>query len=318
MRITQNMMTNNLLRNLSNSGTRMIDLQNQLASGARINKPSDDPVGVEIAMRLKSTLSSMQQWKQNVSEGITYMRSTEGVLDGMTSMMHRLRELAVQGANGATTPDDRLKIEQEVGQLIKQFEQSANSQFNGRYIFSGTRSDHEFIVSGSVAWNGVTEQAELTWGGNGKPINIEVGPGLLIDISVNGRDLYGIEDGPPQTSQLLTTLYRLSEALKDPSKVDEIGAILGNEDDPDPYTLTAVTNNLLAVRGDLGARSNRLENIEKQLETNFLNVQISLSTVADVDMAEAILQLKSVQNIYQAALAVGAQIIQPSLVDFMR
>jgi flagellar hook-associated protein 3 FlgL len=312
------MMTNNLLRNLANSGSRMIDMQNQLASGARINKPSDDPVGVEIAMRLKSTLSSMQQWKQNVSEGITYMQSTEGVLDGMTAMMHRLRELAVQGANGATTPDDRVKIADEVAQIIQQFEQSANSQFNGRFIFSGTRSDHESIAANSVAWNSGTERAELTWGGNSKPINIEVGPGLVIDISVDGRDLYGIKDGPPQTSDLLTTLYRLHEALRDPDKNDEIGAVLGQEGDPDPFTLTAVTNKLLTVRSDLGARSNRLENIGKQLETNLLNVQVGLSNVVDVDMAETILQFKSVQNIYQAALSVGAQIIQPSLVDFMR
>ncbi|MCL1852043.1 MAG: flagellar hook-associated protein FlgL [Peptococcaceae bacterium] len=319
MRVTHNMMSNNLLRNLSNASGRMIDIQNQMSSGARINKPSDDPVGVETAMRLKSTLMSMQQWKQNVSEGRAHMESIEGTLNGLMDMTHRLRELAIQGANGASTADDRVKIKNEVDQIIKQFEQSANAQFNGRYVFSGTRSDKEALISDSVSWTG--SAYELSWGGNDKPVNIEVGPGLLIDISVNGENLFGIDPpgpGAARTSQLFTTLYRLSDALQN-DDYSEINAVIGSDGDTsDPFTLSEVTNHLLAVRSDLGARTNRLENIQKQIETNILNVQQSLSSVADIDMAEAIIQFKSTQNVYQAALAVGAQIIQPSLVDYMR
>ncbi|MCL1790766.1 MAG: flagellar hook-associated protein FlgL [Peptococcaceae bacterium] len=318
MRVTHNIMTNNLLRNLSGASGRMIDIQNKLSSNARINKPSDDPVGAETAMRLKSTLSSMEQWKQNVSEGKAYMQSVEGTLGGMIDMTHRLRELAIQGANGSSTPDDRLKIKSEVDQIIKQFEQSANTQFNGRYVFSGTRSDQEALVNADVVWNG--SAYELSWGGNSKPVNIEVGPGLIIDISVNGESLYGIEPpgpGPAKTSQLLSTLYRLSDALEN-DDYDEINAVIGKDGSSDPCTLTEVTNNLLTIRSELGARNNRLENIEKQIEINILNVKQNLSAVVDIDIAEAIIQFKSIQNVYQAALAVGAQIIQPSLVDYMR
>jgi flagellar hook-associated protein 3 FlgL len=236
----------------------------------------------------------------------------------MTSMLHRLRELAVQGATDTTTPDDKLKIQKEVDQLIKQFEQTSNSQFNGRYIFSGTRSDQEAITDNNVTWNGV--QYELSWGGNSNPINIEVGPGLLIDISVNGETLYGINPpgpGSPKTSDFLTTLYRLSDALKN-NDTAEIDAVLGKDGSSDPFTLTKLTDNLLEIRADLGARVNRLENIENQLASNIINTTAALSTVADLDMAEAIIHYKSTQNVYQAALAVGSEIIKLSLVDYMR
>ena len=319
MRVTGKMLANNLLRNLNQSSNRMVQIQNQMSTGSRINKPSDDPVGVETVMRLKSTLASMEQWKKNISEGLSYMQSIEGTLDGMTAMMHRLRELGVQGATGTTTPDDKRKVETEVSQIIQQFELMANTQFNGKYVFSGTRTNIETITNRQVTLN--AGNYEFSWGGNGNPINIEIGPGIVIDISVSGEELFGVNPpgvGDNRTSELLTTLYKLRDALHN-NDYAAINEVLGKDGDwSDPLTLSSQLEVLLRVRGDLGARTNRLETMQSQLETNLLNTRENLSIVADIDMAEAIIQYKSLQNVYQAALSVGAQIIQPSLVDFIR
>jgi len=97
MRVTNNMMSQNLLRNLETSQEKMLQLQNQASSSLKINKPSDDPAGAQKVLRLKSNISSIEQWKSNASEALSYMDTVDSTLGDMTSMLQRVKDLAVQG-----------------------------------------------------------------------------------------------------------------------------------------------------------------------------------------------------------------------------
>src|SRR5665648_1249729 len=165
MRITNNMLSQNLLRNLEAAQGRMDYLQNQLSTGHRINRPSDDPAGIQNAMRLKSNISSVDQWKKNADEALSYMNTTDSTLGGITSMLQRVKELAVQGANGTLAAVDKEAVVEEVDQISKHLKMMANTQIGSKYIFSGTATDKPLIAP----------DGDFSTDINGLPVNFEVG-----------------------------------------------------------------------------------------------------------------------------------------------
>ncbi|UWG98304.1 flagellar hook-associated protein FlgL [Dehalobacter sp. DCM] len=306
MRVSNNILSHNLLSNLEQSNQKMVLLQNQLATGNKITKPSDDPIGTETIIRFNSSITTMEQWKTNADEAIAYLQSSESVLSGMTSMLQRIRELTVQGANGSLSNDDRSQIAKEVDQLNMQFQVMANSQVNSKYIFSGSKIDTP-PLSGSA-----TVPFTLTqWEGNDKVIQMEVGPNVAVGVAIEGSKLFGIThngDGT-ESSSFFSTLNKLSSALTNGDET-QINEALAEVDDH--------LDNFLALRSELGARTNRMSTIGDQLVNNVMNLKQNLSAVRDADLAETIMDFNAVNNTYKAALSVGAQIIQPSLVDFIR
>jgi flagellar hook-associated protein 3 len=294
MRITNNILSQNLLRNLESAQGRMANLQNQMSSGYRITKPSDDPVGIQNALRMKSSISAVEQWKSNADEALQYMNTTDSTLGEMTSMLQRVRELTVQGTNGSLSADDKRSIAVEVDQISEHLRMIANTQIGSKYIFSGTQTDQEMLNS------------DGTWQGNDQDVKFEVGNNLNLAISVNGQTLFKTPlTGVPG---IFDTLSNLSTALKsnDTTGVeDSLENIDGN------------INNVLTLRADLGARTNRMTAIRDQLDSTSTYLQQNLSDTLDADIAKTIIDFQNQENVYKAALSVGAQIIQPSLVDFM-
>jgi len=301
-------MTHNLLRSLEQANSKMALLQTQLSTGRSLTKPSDDPVGTETALRINNTIASMEQWKKNASEALSYLQSTESILSNMTAMLQRIRELTVQGATDSLSDNDRMQIAQEIDQLTMQFQVLANSQVNSKYIFAGTRID----VPPVETYTGTGTPPVITkWEGNDKVLEIEVGPNVTMPIALNGRQLFGItfnSDGTANSS-FFNMLHELSTALhnNDQEAINDSLAKIDLEID-----------NFLELRSQLGARTNRMKTIFDQLDNNIINLKQTVSQIQDVDMAAAIMEFNTVQNTFRAALSVGAQIIQPSLVDFIR
>ena len=294
MRVTNNMLSNNLLRNLESAQTKTDQLQNQLSSGHRINRPSDDPVGIQNAMRLKSNISSVEQWKSNADEASSYMNTTDSTMGEITSMLQRVKEITLQGANGTLSEVDRGAVADEVAQISDHLKTLANTQVGSKYIFSGTATDKKLIA----------EDGSFSLETNDSPVNFEVGNNLSIDISVNGKTLFG-----DSTSGIFATLSNLNTALRtnDAAGMDKA---LGDIDTD--------SDNVITLRTGLGARTNRMTALQEQLDYTSGNLQDSLSSIQDADMAKTITDFTNSQNVYKAALSVGAKIIQPSLVDFMR
>lgn len=296
MRITNKMMTQDLLRNLGTSLGQMSKIQNQMSSGYKITRPSDDPVGIQNALRLKSNISSVEQWKNNADEALGLMDTTDSIMGNMTSMLQRIKELATEGSNGTMSGDERKNIAIEVDQLTEQLRLLANTQNGSKYIFSGTETDKELV------------SADLkTWQGNDQDVNFEVGNNLTIPISVNGQTLFKTPlTGVPG---VFDTLNALSTALKNDDQT-AVGNLI--------HDIDGNIDNVLAHRANIGARSNRLTALKDQLDTTSLNLQNNLADIQYADIAETIIDFKNSENVYKAALSMGSQIIQPSLVDFLR
>lgn len=302
MRITNNMLINNMLNNLNNNLNRMNKYQNQLATGKKISLPSDDPIVASRALKLRTDVAEIQQYKRNVDDANSWMDITETTLGQMGDVMHRVRELAVQAGNETNTPEDLDKIKQEMGQLKVQMVHLANTTYAGRYIFSGFKTDKALMDDNGVFLMDIS---------NSEQIHFEIGIGDDININVTGSDLFnnGTDAAAGEMSGLLDTLNNIIAALE----AGDNGAV-GNMLD----RIDNDMNNILRVRSGIGARMNRLELTANRLEDDFINFTSLMSKNEDADIAEVIMNLQNEENVYRASLSAGARVIQPSLVDFLK
>lgn len=302
MRVTQGMMNNQLLRNISTNLHRMNDHQNQLATGRKINKPSDDPVGMSFGLRYRSELAANEQYESNVDAAISWLDYTDSMLGQANSVIQRVRELAVQGAN-STNPQQALNaIASEVKQLYSQMVTIGNSQFNGKYVFNGQKTD----IPPYQLETAMTDPIDTG------EIKFEIGVGVRIAANVPGNQVFGEPDDPnnPGTNDnIFRVLDDLVSALQSGDH-QEVSNILGRID--------TVNDRFLEARADIGARLNRIELAQSRLQDIGVNLQTLQSKTEDADIAEVITNLKTDENVYQSSLSVGAKIISVSLVDFLK
>ncbi|AFM42738.1 flagellar hook-associated protein 3 [Desulfosporosinus acidiphilus SJ4] len=314
MRVTSGMMSRNFLQNLNGSQENLLILQNQLSSGLRILEPSDDPSGANKVLGYKTSLSMLTQTQTNVTQASSFMGTTDSTLSDVQSMLQRAYELAVQGANDTNSSTSREDIATEVDQITKQIGTLANTKFGDRYIFNGTATDQLPVDSTGTHFSA-----------SYNPIQLDIGNGSMVNISVNGKGVFETSSSTPngllsstaydpssgtapttgQTGILDTLSYelRFGDSSSISATVDKISACLDN-----------ISN----VRAALGANVNRVTAISNQLDTSKNNLTSDISTTQNIDMAGAISDFQSQQNTFEAALSVGAKIIPPSLVDFLK
>jgi flagellar hook-associated protein 3 FlgL len=302
MRITNNMLINNMINYIGNNMSYLSKYQDQLATGKKIQVPSDDPVVAARALKLRTDVSEVEQYRRNLKDAQSWLEITEDTLAKMGDILQRARELAVEGGNGTTTPDDTQKIMEEINQLKKQFIQMSNATYAGRYIFSGFKTDTKLLDDDGNFAIGV-EKSEV--------IKYEIGIGDDININVAGGELF--EDGADavkgDTGKLIQDFDHFISALNTGDHA-AVSSIITELD-------TGI-NNLLRIRADVGARINRLELTSNRLDSDYVNFTKLMSENEDVDMAEAIINLMNEENVYRASLSGGARIIMPTLVDFLR
>jgi flagellar hook-associated protein 3 FlgL len=295
------MINENFSRNLMQNLKRLADKNDMMSSLKKIRRPSDDPVGAAIALKLRRNLSAIEQYNSNAKDALTWMTDTETALSNTGDILKRLKELTLDAANGTKTAEDRKQILYEIQELKDQILQQANSTSVDRYLFSGYNTDKAPFIKkddGSVELN--TEINPDISTGTGV---IEFNIGNLERVSINLL-------GPDVFNEIFNTLDKLETAINDDDTESLSGHLLQDID--------TSLETVLMYRSQVGARSNRLEAVVSRLDASEINYKERLSYAEDVDLAQMITDLKMEESVYRASLAIGARIIQPSLVDYLR
>jgi len=150
--INHNQLSLNAQRNLGQSSSLQRTTMERLSSGLRINSAKDDVAGVAIADRMTSQIKGLNQAVRNANDGISLSQTAEGALQETTSILQRMRELAVQSANDTNTGTDRASLQKEVGQLQQELNRIANTTaFNGKNLLDGTFSAQKFQVGANAS-----------------------------------------------------------------------------------------------------------------------------------------------------------------------
>ncbi len=291
MRVTQGMLTSNMLRNLSNSYSQMGKYQEQLYTGKKISQPSDDPVVAMKGINYRSQLSEVQQYKRNIGTVHNWMDNSDAALDKATQAMQRIRELTVQASNGTYEDGQRANIAKEIRQLKEHLGTIANTKVNDKYIFNGANTTESPV-----------DLTDYTVDSTQTPVKIEVSAGVKIQVNVNPQPVFG--------QKLFEDIEAFADALEGDGSDEELGDFLG--------TFDQHIDNIVNERADLGARMNRVELIEDRIEAQEVSATKMMSENEDADIEKVITNLKTQESIHRAALAVGSRIIQPTLMDFLR
>jgi flagellin len=279
-------------RELGNTDTATAKDIERLSSGYRINRAADDASGLAVSEKMRSQIRGLNQANRNIQNGVSFIQTTEGYLAETTDILQRLRELAVQSANGIYTDEDRMQIQVEVSQLVDEVNRIAShAQFNGMNLLTG-----RFAQGGP--------QAMVLQVG----ANVDQHKQIFIgDMSANA--LFGAQqlaaapapagEGGAAAAPAAAAAAPGSTGLLDLSSSDKANSALATLD-----------NALMTVskqRADLGAYQNRFETASNGIQIAAENMQGAESRIRDVDMASEMVDYTKNQILSQSGVAMLAQ-----------
>ena len=269
MIINHNMSSLYADRVLNISNDNIMKNMEKLSSGERINRAGDDASGLAVSEKMRSQIRGLNQASKNIQNGVSFIQTTEGYLNETTDILQRVRELAVQSANGIYSDEDRMQIQVEVSQLVAEVDRIASvAQFNGMNMLTG-----RFATEG----DGIMQ---LQVGANVDQ-NTRVFIGTM---TATALGLKGAQGGDEQISI---------------STPDEANATLA--------TIDQALLNVTKQRADLGAYQNRFEIAAKGINIAAENTQAAESRIRDTDMASQMVDFTKNQILTQAGTAMLAQ-----------
>lgn len=272
-------------------------LNEKVANGKDLNRPSDDPIGLVDAMQLKTAMAQMNQYGRNVNAVKDWTQLSESALSQTFDLIGTAQEIAMQTATDTMNAQSRASAAVEVGNLLDQAIGLANSNINGEYIFAGYET-HTVPFSRVTA--GGIETAE--YNGDLNDFRVQIGEGNPIVAGRNGQAVF-------MSSGLFDALGNLKKALEDNDQAGISAQVTALKSSSD------VLNNQLA---DIGARDIRLDDRQEILEQTISDFQTRLSDVEDADISEVLIELKSKELAYQAALLSSARMNELTLMDYLR
>lgn len=302
MRVTQGMMNSQLMANLNANNKRLDKYSDMLATGRKLNKPSDDPVAVGYAMRYDAMITRNDQFQRNVDDAVSQLDFLDTTLGQVNDILKRARELTVRGADGTMSVEARQAIAGEIRQLHDQLVQAGNTQFKDRYLFNGQITDVKPYDAANSMYND-TDKGTIVY---------MMSEGTTVPVNVIGTDVFG---GPvaPGSEATSTNAFAILKTLEND--------LLTNNQAGLGAALTKLDNRISSVQqqwSDVGARANRVEMLDNRLKDFNLNLNTLMSKTVDADIAETITNMKMAENVQRSSLSMGARIIQPTLGDFLK
>jgi flagellin len=271
MIINHNMSAINANRQLGFVNRQTMQSMEKLASGLRINKAGDDASGLAVSEKMRSQIRGLNQAVRNIEDGVSFIQTTEGYLQESQDILHRIRELSVQAANGIYSSEDRMQIQVEVSQLVDEINRIAShAQFNGMNILTG-----RFATDSAT----------------GDIMQLQVGANMdqseRINIGTMTAQALGLAN--EQGAGGIVTI----------SSVEEANRTIGLVDD----ALKRVNKQ----RADLGAYQNRFEMASKGVAIAAENLQAAESQIRDANMASQMVDYTKNSILTQAGTSMLAQ-----------
>jgi flagellar hook-associated protein 3 FlgL len=286
-------------------------LSEQVATGKRINRSSDDPIAAKALGAFKENLGRTDQYLRNISYVDRSWRQIESSVSQVNDLMIRARDLAIQGNSASLGSEGREAIAEEISQLSRQLLSIANTRVGREYIFSGQATLTEPF---SLDANFPNANPAASFNGSASVKSIPIGESQTFETQIR-LDQILLGDGSPDSADIFQTLANLERALRS-----------NNIDDSDPSSvgqaLEDLNLGLSRVQRELaniGGKTNRLDNARKSLDDHRLLTQEFVSNLQDVDLSEVIYEFQKSQTALQATIGVAGQVLGvQSLMDFLR
>jgi flagellin len=243
----------------------------KLSSGLRINRAGDDPAGLAVSEKMRSQISGLNQAQRNIQNGVSFIQATEGYLQETQDILHRIRELSVQSANGIYSAEDRMQVQVEVSQLVDEINRIAShAQFNGMNLLTGRFA---------------SDAAEAT--------------GIQFQVGANMDQSETAFIGTMTAAALGLQGQQGEEGIVSISTADTANRTIGIVD--------SALRQVSKQRADLGAYQNRFEMAQQGVAIAAENLQAAESQIRDVNMAQEVVDFTKNQILVQSNTAMLAQ-----------
>jgi flagellar hook-associated protein 3 FlgL len=292
MRVTEQMVVSNFLRNISSNRANIDDLQAKLASNRKISKPSDNPIGAETVLRYKTALDRNEIFKKNVGDTLSTLETTFDTVDGVIQALTDLKTTAVAGSN-TQEPNMLNTYSVEVDGVLKRVMDLANYKFNGKFIFAGTNTLSQPYSSDGTAVTvnpkGVDGQILVDLGGSQREV-----------VNINGSDIF-------QGTKLFDLIISIRDNLK-------------NQKQPTKDQMDQIDTMIDSVNsqfGKVGAITERFRSVQTQLDNENVRLQNYLGQENDIDLGDTIVKLTQAQTNLEAAFKSWSGVLQKTLFNFL-
>jgi flagellar hook-associated protein 3 FlgL len=295
-RVTKSATRDNLLTWMAANQRRVSQHHEQIASGRRLNATSDDPSASVAVLGHRRQLERLHQFARNGDHAKAWVETSDATLLSVSDQLNRARTLLVQGANEVLTPEVRQVLRLELNAIADEVLALANTTIDGRSLFAGTQPGPAF---GPAPGGGVQYDGDL----HGR-LTSSVGP---------GQDL---EFGTPGSVFVAPGGWNVIDRLR--QAADEVGAGATADVRAAMDDIDVMSHQVLAELGRVGTISARLDSLAERRDTLIHDTGRRMSALEDVDIADAVIRMRSAQASYEATLATVAQTLSTSLLNFLR
>jgi flagellar hook-associated protein 3 FlgL len=304
MRISTSWAQQTAVNSLLDQQSRLQRTQMQLSTGKNILTPADDPTSAALILDLNQNIKQTEQYQSTINTARQRLGLEDGVLQNATEVLHKIKELGVQGLNATNSPSDRVIIATEMESLNEHLVSLANTKnANGEYLFSGFKS-------ATPAFSKNTVTGGYTYAGDSNQRTLQIGENRQI------------ADGDPGTNVFGTPTNSLPAAGSSVNIFEAIGRFAADMKSNTPNSaslddISSALNKILTVEASVGARINALDNQEEINADFVLNMKTVLSATEDLDYAEAISKFNQQTVSLQAAQQAFTQVKKLSLFNYL-
>lgn len=337
MRVSTNILYDRVTKSFKNNYERLFDSNEMLSSGKKINRPSDDILGIARKMDYKLEINNNNQYQRNMNDSNTFLEFSDTVLNSVMENLQRLRELSVEGMSGTRNPQDMQAISREARVIKEALHSYSNSVFRDRNVFSGYKTN--------VSAFSQTASDTFVYQGDGGHIDVNINRSGQVTENVTGSEAFAYTISAPQTLTLgngatgiftqgsdttvsvqifdsvgtLTETYSFSNIMEIAYHLED--ALYNNNTDKVRTLTKAITSALDAVintRAEVGARLEYIYREEQNNEDTTLSIRESLSKTEDADITEVISEITKAESALQALRQASVEILSQSLLDYLR
>jgi flagellar hook-associated protein 3 FlgL len=300
MRVANRTIFDSIKINLDKATEAMAEANMVVSSGKRINRLSDDPVGLATVLDLRSSLANIEQLQKNINTGRSWLNMAESALSQIEDVLSQGKALTVEMSSANRSASDRYNASTIVDGYLRQVFSLANTQVAGRYIFAGTETSTQ-----PFAFDDDNNPTLVTYAGNDDPFAIKIGKDTNVDVGRSGEQVFGANW---DADNIFKTLIDLKAALQG-NDVQGIQSAMQNLDDH----LETIRN----LVSDTAGKVIRLDVKERIIQDLNLTYTERMSKLEDADIAAAIVELEAKGLAYQAALNSSAKVMKMSLLNYL-
>ncbi len=311
MRATQTTTFRSLQHFLDRTSDNLQTLQIQAATGKRVNKPSDDPTAISPMLSARTQIQNANRYVETIETGLDRVDNMDANLDGMESMMVRLREISIATVNGSLSAEDLLTYADEITQIRAAILDSANAQVDGKYLFAGfSEKTKPFTLN--PAYPGVG-QAPVLYNGDNGTVQFEISPNELISVNLNGNALMlGDADNNGTTDVGAVDIFAVITTIEEELRANNPAGVSAQM-----TNLETGANQIRGYRSLKGNLGQRLEVAKDHMEEIKVDMEEFRSRYEDADILDTITNLQQQEQSFQAALSVTGRVSSLSILDYL-